>query len=160
MISFYDVDKDYIQFLKKYDRQVPNVEYDSNNKFVCGVVLEIYGIKYYAPISHMTNKQQTNIQITDRGKPISTIRFSFMFPAYDEVLIRKDFSEIAKTDQKYADLLAAEYKFCKDNITDIHKKALSVYNIGCNKEHRLNYTCCDFKKLEEHYLEFKMKCRD
>ena len=155
MISFYDIDEDYIQFLKKYDRQVPDVKYDSNNKFVCGVVLNVGEIKYYAPISHMTNKQQTNLQIMDKGRPISTIRFSFMFPAFDEVLTKKDFSTIAKTDQAYADLLATEYDFCKKHIPDILAKALSVYKIGCNKSHRLNYTCCDFKKLEAHYLEFK-----
>lgn len=32
--AFYDVDEKYIQFLKKLDKQVPDVKYDSNNKFV------------------------------------------------------------------------------------------------------------------------------
>lgn len=155
MIAFYDVDENYINFLKKYDRQIPNIKYEGNNKFVCGIVLDIDGISYYAPISHMADKKQTNLRILDKGKPISTIRFSFMFPAFDEVLTKKEFADIAKTNKAYADLLATEYEFCKNNILDIHKKALSVYKIGCNKNHKLNYTCCDFKKLEEHYLEFK-----
>ena len=43
----------------------------------------------------------------------------------------------------------------KNNIDIISQKANAVYKIGCNKNHKLNYTCCDFKKLEEHYLEFK-----
>lgn len=157
MLRFYDIDEKYIQFLKTIDRQVPNVKYDSNNKFVCGVVLEINGVKYYAPISHKTDKQQTNLQIFDNGKPISTIRFSFMIPAFDEVLTYKNFKIVAKSDQNYANLLQAEYDYCSNHIQDITNKALSVYRIGCNKNHRLNYTCCDFKKLEEHYMEYKTK---
>lgn len=157
MLKFYDIDEKYIKFLKTIDKQVPNVKYDSNNKFVCGVVLNINGVKYYAPISHKTEKQQTSLQIFDNGIPISTIRFSFMIPAFDEVLIQKNFKDISKINQSYASLLQAEYSYCSSHENDIKHKALSVYNIGCNKKHRLNYTCCDFKKLEEHYLEYKNK---
>lgn len=157
MLKFYDIDENYIQFLKTIDRQVPDVKYNSNNKFLCGVVLEINGVKYYAPISYKTDKQQTNLQIFDNGIPISTIRFSFMIPAFDEVLTYKNFKEIAKTDPSYASLLHAEHSYCSNNVTEIKEKALSVYKIGCNKKHKLNYTCCDFKKLEKHYMEYKDK---
>lgn len=154
MIKFYDVDKNYINFLKTIDSQIPNIEYEGNNKFVCGIVLTISNINYYAPISHMTNRQRTNIQITENGRVLSTIRFSFMFPAMKNVLTVKDFSVIAQNNQQYADLLNAEYRFCRAHEAEICNKALQVYRIGCNKNHVLNYTCCDFKKLEEHYLEY------
>lgn len=157
MIKFYDIDEGYVRFLQTVDKQVPNIHYSTNNKFVCGIVLDVNGINYYAPISHMTAKQQTNIQIFDKTRPISTIRFSFMIPAYDEVLSVKNFSEIAKKDQNYANILGAEYDFCATHIDDIHKKALAVYKIGCNKNHKLNYACCDFKKLEAAYLSYKSK---
>lgn len=39
MLKFYDIDEKYIQFLKTIDSQVPDVKYESNNKFVCGVML-------------------------------------------------------------------------------------------------------------------------
>ena len=29
---------------------------DTNNKFVCGILFEIKGVKYYAPISHTVKK--------------------------------------------------------------------------------------------------------
>lgn len=80
-----------------------------------------------------------------------------MIPAFDEVLTYKNFKDVAKTDPAYASLLHAEHSYCSNNVTDIKTKALSVYKIGCNKKHRLNYTCCDFKKLEEHYMEYKSK---
>lgn len=44
MLDFYDVDLDYINFLKQYDTQIPNISYTSRNKFVCGIVLNINGI--------------------------------------------------------------------------------------------------------------------
>jgi len=155
-MKFYDIDEAYIDYLKTIDRQVPDIKYTSNNKFVCGVVLDINSIMYYAPISHLTKKQQTNLQILNKGKAIATIRFSFMFPAPApaSVLHIKDFAKIAKTDQAYADLLAAEYKWCDGNKEDIYKKAASVYKIGCNKNHVLNYTCCDFNLLEQKYSNY------
>lgn len=155
MLKFYDIDEDYVKYLQTIDKQIPNIHYCSNNKFICGIVLEMNGVKYYAPISHMTQKQQTNLIIYDNGKPISSIRFSFMLPAYEDVLTMKNFKEIAKVDAAYANLLASEYNYCLDIEEDISKKALSVYKIGCNKQHRLNYTCCDFKKLEENYMKYK-----
>lgn len=154
MFGFYDIDTDYIKFLKTIDKQVPNIKYESNNKFLCGIVLSINNIDYYAPISHMTNKQQTNLQIFDKERPISTIRFSFMIPAFDSVLIKKDFGDIAKLDKNYADLLATEFKYCKNNQKEITRKANAVYKIGCNKNHKLNYTCCNFQELENHYMDY------
>lgn len=157
MLKFYDINKDYIKFLKTIDSQVPNIEYSTNNKFVCGIVLDINGINYYAPVSHKTQKQQTSLLIYDKERPISTIRFSFMIPAYDEVLYIKNFSAMSKTNINYVDLLKTEYTYCKMHLDDIYKKAKSVYTIGCNKNHRLNYTCCNFKELEQHYMEFKTR---
>lgn len=155
MIKFYDVDENYIDFLKQYDEQVPNIKYDAINKFVCGIVLQVNGIDYVAPISHNTKVVKTSLPIYNKEKVISTIRFSFMFPARHEHLTVKNFAAIAKTDPKYADLLQTEYKYCKSHESEILDKAKWVYKIGCNKNHYLNYTCCDFKKLENVYLNYE-----
>ena len=154
MLKFYDVKENYINYLKTIDSQIPNIRYDTNNKFVCGIVLEINGINYYAPISHTTHKFRTSKLIYDNDVPISSIRFSFMFPAPQDVLTQKNFEEIRAVDEHYADIIAAEYKYCITNEKDIFAKADSVYQIGCNKSHVLNYTCCDFKKLESEYLKY------
>ena len=153
-MRFYDIDENYVKYLRTIDNQVPNIHYSSNNKFVCGVVLEINNVKYYAPVSHTTKKYQTSMLIYDGKRPISSIRFSFMLPATDKVLVPKDFKQIAKANQNYANLLLAEFEYCLKHTKDIKKKARSVYNIGCNKSHRLNYTCCDFQKLESEYMKY------
>ena len=154
MFGFYDIDEEYIKFLKTIDNQVPNINYATNNKFVCGVVLEINDVQYYAPISHMKNKQRTNLLIYNNRTPIASIRFSFMIPALNSVLTLKNFKDIAVYDKNYANLLMAEYAYCKSHLQDILKKASDVYKIGCDKNHALNYTCCDFKKLEQHYTKY------
>lgn len=156
-MKFYDIDENYVKFLQSIDRQIPNIHYGTNNKFVCGVVLEIGGVKYYAPISHITKKFQTSMLIFDKGRVISSIRFSFMLPAYDEVLSEKDFKKIAEKDPNYANIISAEYDYCRHHKKEIYQKAEAVYKIGCNKNHKLNFTCCDFKKLEAEYLKYKSK---
>lgn len=154
MIKFYDIDESYIDFLKQYDRQVPNIKYDTVNKFVCGIVLQVNGIDYVAPVSHNTKVVKTALPVYNKGKVISTIRFSFMFPAKPEHLTVKNFAAIAKADSQYANLLQMEYRYCKAHEAEIYDKAKQVYKIGCNKNHYLNYTCCDFKKLETVYLNY------
>ena len=51
--------------------------------------------------------------IYNGNHPISSIRFSFMIPAYDDVLSELNFAQISKTDKRYADLVRAEYDYCK-----------------------------------------------
>ena len=154
MLKFYDVEENYINYLKTIDRQIPDIAYSTNNKFVCGIVLDIGGVTYYAPISHTTQRFRTSKLIYDKGTPISSIRFSFMFPAPQSVLTQKNFAQIRAVDPNYADVITAEYRYCVRNENDILQKANSVYNIGCNKNHPYNYTCCDFKKLESEYMKY------
>ena len=149
MFAFYDVDPDYAKYLKQYDPKVPDIKYKTNDKFVCGVVLDVCGVQYYAPISHVTQKNRTSFLIMDGASPISSIRFSFMFPAPVSVLSLKMIGTIAKYDQPYADLLAKELRYCSVHLEEIYAKAEKVYKIGCNKAHALNPLCCDFKLLEE-----------
>ena len=154
MLYFYYVNKEYANFLRQYDEKVPNLNYDSHDKFFCGVVFEINGFKYYAPISHETVKQQTSLIIYDKGRAISSIKFAFMIPVLDEHLTKIDFEVIAKDDPKYADLLRAEYRYCSSIAEKLYDKAKSVYNIGPNKSHRLNFVCCQFKELEKHVNDY------
>lgn len=158
MLKFYDVDEGYVKYLQSIDGQIPNIKYDSNNKFICGIVLDINGFSYYAPISSNPKIQRTNLPVLDKhNKVIATIRFCFMFPAPLSVLIEKNFKKINSKDSKYADLLAMEYDFWVANETRILGKAKSVYQIGCNKAHRFNYTCCNFKLLENTITEDMVK---
>lgn len=155
MLKFYDIDAAYADYLRKFDKRIPNISYSNNNKFVCGVVLSIDGNDYFAPLSSQKAKQQTNMLITDEtGTILSSIKFSFMFPAPKSVIKEKDFSAVRATDPAYADLLDKEYTFCKKNEKAIQEKAKKVYEIGCKPSHALYVHCCDFKMLENKKQEW------
>jgi protein AbiQ len=150
-LKFYDIDINYIKYLKQFDKQVPNIQYSTFNKFFCGIVLSINNFNYFAPVTSLKTKQKTNFIIYDKNRPISSIRFSFMIPAYPEVLTLKDFSKEPPT---YQDLLNAEIKYCNQKFNDVYQRANQVYKIGTNSNHPLNYTCCNFNLLEEKSIEY------
>lgn len=148
-LKFYEVSKDYLNFLRKYDPKVPNQDYKKNKKFFCGIVLKINGYNYFVPVSHFTTPQYTNYIIKKDKKSISSLRFCFMIPVPndDSILTYKDFSN--ETNINYVKLLDIELTECRNNVEEIKKIALKTYKIGCNDKHPLNKTCCSFSKLEE-----------
>ena len=161
MLNFYDVKEDYAEYLRKFERRIPNIHYASNNKFVCGIVLTVNGFDYFAPISSNTAKQRTSLLILDEcSKPISSIKFSFMFPIPKNEVVRKDFSAIRAENPHYADVLTKEYHFCVKNEARILKKAEQIYAIGCNRSHWLAENCCDYKLLESKYTEWMQHRND
>ena len=161
MIAFYEVDKQYADYLRTYESKVPQIQYEGKSKFVCGVVLVVNDCTYFAPISSQKDRQQTNIQITDKsGMVLSTIRFAYMFPAPIDILQKMDFHKVQETDPRYASLLQKEYEFCRAHEAQICEKARKVYEIGCNPDHVLNRYCCDFRLLEEKRKEYFQQLMD
>lgn len=149
MLYFYDVDPEYAKYLRKFDNKVPNIIYDNNRKFVCGITLTVDSCNFFAPISSNTKPQKTSLLISDTtGHVLSSIKFSFMFPVPDSVLTEKDFNKIRETDSAYADLLEKELRFCRSFEHKITEKAKSIYSISCNPKHFLYKNCCDFKLLK------------
>lgn len=157
-LKFYEVDSEYIKYLKENgDDKIPNVQYKKHKKFFCGVVLTINNFNYFAPVSSYNKKVHTSFLIMDKDKetkmlkPISSLRFSFMFPCPIEFLNQKDFS---KEDEKYRNLLRKELRYCNINREKIKKQANQVYKLGMNEMTRKKFNICDFKKLEKAYLKF------
>lgn len=158
MLKFYEVDGEYIKYLKENgDSKIPNIEYKNHKKFFCGIVLTINNFNYFAPVSSYHKKLHTAFLIRDKDKeskklkPISSLRFSFMFPCPIEYLNQKDFS---KEDKKYQSLLRKELHYCNINREKIKKQAREVYKLGLKDNTRKKFNICDFKKLEEKCLEY------
>lgn len=128
-----------------------------HKKFFCGIVLTINNFNDFAPASSYNKKAHTVFLIMDKDKntkefkPISSLRFSFMFPCPIEYLSQKDFS---KEDKKYQILLRKELHYCNINRERIKKLANEVYKLGMNEKNRKRFNICDFKKLEEKCLEY------
>ncbi|SHH58264.1 type III toxin-antitoxin system ToxN/AbiQ family toxin [Sporanaerobacter acetigenes] len=153
-LMFYEVSNQYINYLKLFESKIPNINYDKNNKFVCGVVLSVDGFDYFAPISSFSKQQKTNILIKNsNGETISSIRFSFMIPIPKNEIKIKNFS---KEEYKYRRLLLEEWQYCnsiKDKIISKANYIYKRYNSGYDKT--LIKNCCDFKLLEEKCLEYQ-----
>jgi protein AbiQ len=150
-LDFFQVDAEYIAYLQKYDSRVPKVDYSAANahdKFLCGIVLNVNGHDYFAPISSFRTPQRTNILIKDRnGKDVASIRFSFMIPVPPNAVAVKKISD--EKSEKYRILLNMELQFCRKNANAIYSKAKFVYNSVTEKKDPLMVkNCCDFKALE------------
>lgn len=159
MLKFYEVDGEYIKYLRETgDSKIPKIDYKNHQKFFCGIVLTINNFNYFAPVSSYNKKVHTAFLIKDKNRetnelmPISSLRFSFMFPCPIEYLNQKDFS---KEDEKYKILLRKELAYCNKNIDKIEKLAHEVYNLGLNEITRNRFNICNFKKLEEQCMNYK-----
>ena len=157
-LKFYEVDGEYIQYLRKNrDSKIPRIEYEAHKKFFCGIAFSINNFNYFAPVSSYNRKTHTNFLIKNKDKKtgemkaISSLRFSFMFPCPMKYLNQKDFS---KEDIKYKNLLQKELRYCNANREKIMKKAYEVYKLGLKSDSRNKFNICDFKKLEEKSLEY------
>jgi protein AbiQ len=150
-LYFYEVDVTYTDFLRKYgDHKIPYIRYSENDRFLCGVLFEINGMNYFAPISSYRHPQKSNIILKDHhGSDIGSIRFSYMFPVPLSLVRQKDFTEKGESYQR---LLDEEYNFCTKNSQRIISKAKHIYqNVKGNKDSTLVKNCCDFNSLEKAY---------
>ena len=150
-LNFYQVNANYIAYLLKFDSRVPKVDYSAANahdKFMCGIVLNVHDQNYFAPISSFRTPQRTNIIIKDdKGKDISSIRFSFMIPVPDWVVSIKLIAN--EPSLKYRILLNMELQFCRRNANAIYSRARFVYDsVTVKKDPLMLKNCCDFHALE------------
>jgi len=155
-LYFYKIDKEYLDYLYKFDNKVPKHVIVGKAKPFCGVVIAINGLNYFAPISSYSKKEFTNIAIkeldknTKKIKIISTIRFCYMIPAPDSVLTIINFKE---QDDYYNNLIVKEYLFCQDHKEDIRIRANKIYNLPSG--HQWHKQCCKFKELETGCKEYE-----
>lgn len=165
ILHFYNVDKEYVRYLQKAEREyrgftkVPNMEYDvgHEDKLVCGVILNINDFKYYVPVSSYKKQQRNNILIIldDRYNPIKgSLRFNYMFPINDKYVAVRDFSKEKTQNRKL--FLHRQLVYCDSIRNDIYNKALETYNdVIDNKDEDLVKNSCNFKLLEEKCIEYE-----
>lgn len=161
-IRFYYVDKNYIDYLKKYELShkgftcVPNVEYSNRSKFVYGAVLTVNNINYFVPISSKMKNDQYSmlIQTKDKKTPVKgSLRFRYMIPIPNKCLVKLEIKSMIETErQRYVlDELAA----CRKNRDRIFRLAEKTYDDVCKySSEALRRNSCDFKLLEQAYKEY------
>jgi protein AbiQ len=124
----------------------------THDKFLCGIVLSVSWRDYFAPISSFKTPQRTNIK-DSWGRPISSIRFSFMIPVPQGVLSVKRIAN--EPNKPYRTLLNMELRYCRRQKDSICSKANFAYHAATVKKDELIVrNCCDFKALESASAEY------
>ena len=162
-LDFYEVNTDYIAYLRKFDSKVPHMDYSEtskHDKFMCGIVLSVNGHDYFAPISSFAIQQRTNMVIkNEKGKPVSSIRFSFMIPIPPNVATAKSIKN--ESSPEYRRLLDLGLRFCRKNANAIRRMAKHIHNTVVNgKDPSMAKNCCDFVKLESACAKYQIPCKN
>lgn len=155
-LKMYQVNIDYVKFLYEIDKKVqynPNEpdSYTENRPYI-GIVLEIYNMKYFAPLEHHRDRHnKLNENLLLKIKDYGIIGFNNMIPVPQNCLKLYD---IENSRKKY--IILAELREIKNMTDRIIQKTDYVYRnrtLENPSEYFVN-NCCDFKKLEEGYYEY------
>lgn len=169
-LDFYDVDKNYIEFLQNAEFEkrgftcVPNMEYGNRNqKFLCGIVLKVGEFNYYVPVTSYSKQQSENILIKfekDKNNPVKgSLRFNYMIPVPDEFIHLRRINAEPKLERRI--FLAKQLKYIQSISDKVEKQARRTYNAvvkGYSKD--LKQYACDFKLLEEKCAECQEVLQD
>ncbi len=163
--AFYTVDVEYCEDLKKIDTRVPLVLNNKEKRPFIGILINIDGIEYYAPLTspkpkHITMSNGLDFTKINDGK-LGAINFCNMIPVIDSYINRIDIAIRPGDSQsivKYKHLLRDQFHWCNSRKEAILKKATRLYRLIVTDKAPPNITtrCCDFKKLEA-YINKKYK---
>ena len=159
--SFFRVDAEYCDFLRKQDPCVPyTMDRKSIRPFV-GLVFSVNGFSYYAPLTspkpkHLRMKNQVDFLKINQGV-WGAINLNNMIPVHPMSLKKVDM-KITDTDTKedvaYKSLLSNQLSWCNSNRETILKRAKKLYEMIVSGKAwaSLAGRCCDFS-LDEQQCE-------
>ncbi|EMD1174222.1 type III toxin-antitoxin system ToxN/AbiQ family toxin [Vibrio harveyi] len=154
-MKFYTVTDDYIQHLKKIDKHVPD-NYSETRAYV-GIVLQVNGVKYLAPLTSYKEKQDkiknstpTIFKLHEEGNPdnkLGMIQLNNMIPVTDCVISELD---VDAQDEPYKRMLQRQIKFIKKNSEKITSRAEKLRKLVVENKHvHFSKVSCKFKELED-----------
>lgn len=157
-IKLYNIDNRYIDYLSPH---APHLFYNKkpgqqNERKFIGVILQVNGLNYFAPLSSFKPKHQNMSDMIDfiKVKNYAVINLNNMFPVPKEECYFVDIQK--EQDLQYRSLLRAEYRYIKSIQDKIRKNALNVYNHKIIKGNStgLAKRCNDFLLLEKLCKEY------
>ena len=151
-IKFYEIQAAYIDYLAPYAQHLfrNRQEGQANERKYIGVVLQVEGHDYFAPLSSFKPKHQHMKEGLDfiKIRRYAVINLNNMFPVPPGVRSYVDFSSVK--DSRYQSLLLAEYRFVKSIQDKIRKNAAALYRhkLANGNSTPLAKRCNDFVLLE------------
>lgn len=146
----------------------------SHSRKYVGVMLEINGFKYFAPLSspkhadylpegtirHSSKVVLRMVASSNTNKPVllGTIKLNNMIPVPDSEFSEYDHDN--EPDLKYKDLIDDELLWIQRNNTSIIKAAKLLYNLKCNETINLNESNQKFYESIMPFNEAEKKCSE
>ena len=124
-IKIYEIKKEYIKYLSQYQ---PHLFYDEGTRKYIGILLEIKGFKYFAPLSSYKQKHKKMNESVDfiKIKDYAVININNMIPVPEGQYMLVDVN--GTKDPHYKFLLQAESREINRKKNRIWKNAEIVYN--------------------------------
>lgn len=156
-MEFYTVSDAYIAYLKAIDNKVPD-NYSEKRPYI-GVILEVDGHKYLAPLTSYKTKQDridpstpTIFKLHEKGDPnnkLGMVAINNMFPILDSEITKVDFTA---QEARYRRMLNLQLAFIKSNQDQIRARARALHKLITEKSHKFFASIsCDFAALEAGY---------
>lgn len=162
-LLFYTVDRKYIKYLSEFEKHISyNKDEIGHSRPYLGIVLQIENYEYFAPLysyKEHYRKYKNNPSfffVRDRkDRPLAIIKFSAMIPVPRNINVT-ELLKYEEQDNKYKDLISAEYRYINSNKKEIYKRANRMYvAVAKHKNNFLKTIACDFKLLEKKSLDYK-----
>ncbi len=157
-LLFYEVDERYIDFLSNFSEHLFHnaAAHQSHSRKYIGILFEIYGTKYFAPLSSFKPKHKKLSESHDFIKigDMAVINLNNMFPVPDGAFVLRNLQD--ETDLQYKTLLNNEIRIIRQKTEQIVCNAKYVYNhkLTNDGKSKLSQRCNDFKLLEEKSREY------
>ena len=151
------IDSNYCDYLRKYDSKVPyNFDRKRNRPFV-GVLFEVNGCKYFAPLASPKTKYLKMHNSIDLFKlkngELGAINFNNMIPVTLNNVIMLELLEKNKTKEEriYIKMLKEQLYFLNRHKNILYRRSSKLYFNYVNKKLPINIynRCCNFLLLEE-----------
>lgn len=167
MLHFYKLNIKYSEYLRSFDKRVPDVKQTNKkeNRPFIGILISVNGLYYCAPLSspkpkHLKMKNSQDFLKINNGI-WGAINFNNMMPVTMDVINKIDIKILPSDTQyikNYKNLLQNQLSWCTNNEKKIFKISHKLYQLvidGKASPTLLN-RCCDFKLLEEKAAEYNI----
>lgn len=152
-MNLYKADIEYCNYLHYYEPKIPYIENEKENRPFIGVILNVNGKNFFAPLTspkkkHLIMKNMQDFLKIDSGR-LGGINLNNMIPIPSSYLEKIEVEKIK--DIKYKNMITNQIKWINLNTLRIQNRARNLYYIisngHANKD--LQDRCCNFKLLEK-----------
>ena len=163
-LKWYIADREYVNYLRKFDSKVENINYDKKLKPYIGILITINEFDYYVPISSTKEKHykikegMDFIKIKEDDKIIGVLNLNNMIPISEDNVKKLKYKDIGqyrefsndKEKSLYISFLNFELDLINKKMEKIKRNAMKLYKEKTNNpKSNVSKRCCDFKLLEE-----------